>query len=179
MDYIVDAEGSVFNVNLITSSGNPFLDNFAGRCVRTWRFEPLSLTSAPAPFAARATVTVTFRNAGGKRLADMQWDMPRTKEASDVAIDAAAIVAFQCLQSNPTVPALAKATAGTTALRLTIRHGDISDAEVSTSSGSRDLDRAAAACYQSIPHDDQRAQMMDRLSDANVSLRWQVLFPGQ
>lgn len=176
--YMVEADGTVSKVGMIASSGNPQLDGHAGECIRSWKFQPLALTGAPAPYVARAMVSVSFANGGGKRAATTQWLTPGAKDASDIAINALAELAYQCLHGNPAVAPLAHEAASATALKLRLRHGEVESVSVAVSSGDGTLDKAAVACYQGVAHDDHRAQMMDKLTDADISLNWRTLFPG-
>lgn len=175
--YLVQADGMVTGVNIVASTGNLQLDGFLARCVKSWKFEPLSMTNTPAPYAAHATAIVVFQG-GARREAATQWQTPDLKNASDVAINQIAALAFACLRADPAVPAAARAAAADTALRLSLRHGEISKVAVTSSSGSDALDKAAIACYQAVAYDDKRGQMMDALTDADVSLHWRVLFAG-
>lgn len=177
VEYLVGADGNVLATNLQSAAGNPMLTGFAVQCVRSWKFKPLSVTGAAAPFAAKAAVTVAFRNGGGKRLVDMQWVTPGLREASDIASYELAALAYNCLRANPQVPPLAHATTRPTDLIVTLRHGDVSGVSLKSSSGSDVLDGADLACYRGLPHDDERARALEKLTDLGISTSWQTLFP--
>lgn len=176
LSYLVGADGNVITVNPLAAGGNPMLVDFAMACVRSWKFRPLSETGTSAPFAAQAAVIVTFHRSGSKLTADMQWQMPRMREASDIASYELAALAYNCLRANPLVAPLARATAQPTTLIITLRHGDITDVSLKSSSGNDLLDRADLACYRGLTHDDERAQALEKLSDLGISTSWQTLF---
>jgi len=174
--YEVDAEGKVGNVALVRESSSQVINRYAVECVRSWKFRPPAETGAKAPVSAQAAVLVSYADATGKVTARMQWQRPMTSEASDVGLNDLSDKALACLHARAGVPALARAAAGRTVLKLLLDDGEVSRATVVTPSGSDALDEAAITCYRDLPHDAARAAMMEKLSDANVALNWKVLF---
>lgn len=63
-----------------------------------------------------------------------------------------------------------------TGLQLQLRHGEVTGVSLRAPSGNAVLDGAATECYRSLPHNDERAAMMDQLTDANIDMRWGILF---
>jgi TonB family protein len=176
LDYVVDADGSVASVQLAIPVGTA-LNEYVTRCVRSWKFQPLSKTGATAPFTAHAMLGLSIMFSRRGKTAETRWTLPGTQEASDIAMNAMADAALICLRGKDGVAAaIAHDSRLMTGLQLQLRHGDVSDVMLRAPSGNAVLDKAAADCYRNQPHDDERAAMMDKLTDANVDMRWSVLF---
>lgn len=175
LDYVIDADGTVSNVQLAQPVGTA-LNQYVTRCVRSWKFQPLGKTGVAAPFTAHATLGLSIAFSSRQKTVQTRWELPGTSEASDIAMNALADAALVCLRGKDGVASLARNSSLMTGLQLQLRGGDITDVSLRAPSGNAVLDKAAVDCYRGLPHDNERAAMMDRLTDANVDMRWSVLF---
>ncbi len=176
--YTVDAGGAVTGVTVTGGSGDELLDRGATQCVRSWKFLPLARTGATAPFTAQAMVTYSYVNNGRGTVSHTNWQTPQMKEAADDATSQMMTLAVACLRDTAGIPALAQTARGPTVIRVTFNDGRVRDVLIGQSSGSDVLDKAALGCFKAIPRSDERAAMMEKISDTRSQVRWRVLFPA-
>lgn len=176
--YTVDASGTVTNVSVTGGSGDELLERGATQCVQSWKFLPLARTGATAPFTAEAMVTYSYVNNGPRRTSTSNWQTPQMKEAANDAGSELTKLAEACLRDAPGIAALAQSANGPTGLHLTFRDGVMRDVLLIQSSGNDVLDKAALACYKGVPPSDERAGMMEKITDMRIPVRWRLLFPA-
>ncbi|GEM_PF-5226325 len=123
-------------------------------------------------------VTYSYTNNGPRRTSNTNWQTPQMKEAADDATSEMAKLAFACLRDTPGIPALAQTAKGPTGVHITFRDGVVRDVVIGQSSGNDTLDKAALACFKGIPPSDDRAAMMEKISDTHNAVRWRLLFPA-
>jgi len=178
LNYTVDAGGAVTNVTVTGGSGDELLDRGATLCVQSWKFLPLARTGATAPFTAQAMVTYSYVSNGPRRTSTSNWQTPQMKEAANDAGSEIDRLATACLRDTAGIPALAQGAGGPTGLHITFRDGVMREVLLMQSSGNDTLDKAALACYKGIAPDDERASMMEKITDMRIPVRWRLLFPA-
>jgi len=129
LSYRITTTGDVADVRVIESSGLREFDKAVANCVASWRYFPA--TRGGKPVEVQWKTHVVWKNKGERPMPDLA---ERQRD---------------CVRAHPVSAAQLEGIDGTTQLSFGVSEGVVLSAAVTRSSGSDELDRAAAECVKS------------------------------
>jgi len=134
----ISADGSVANVSVIQSSGDPDLDQMSVDCVKTWRYAPA--TKDGVAVAVPWKTAIVWKSLPGR---------PPSPPAHWIAI----VLALQKCAKTPAPTDDQLKNTGATWLAIQFDQGKVVDVSVLTASGNPDLDARALNCAKTLSSD--------------------------